>query len=47
MNELTIEQALQNIAIALDRYVGTKKEHITLLVFFMIPKEVAVFRKIL
>jgi predicted RNase H-like HicB family nuclease len=30
MNELTIEQALQNIAIVLDKYVGTKQEHIIL-----------------
>lgn len=30
MNELTVEQALQNIAIALDKFVGTKHEHIVL-----------------
>lgn len=30
MNELTIDQALNNIAIALDKYVGTKQEHIIL-----------------
>ena len=30
MNELTIEQALQNIAIAIDKFVGTKHEHIVL-----------------
>jgi len=30
MNELTVEKALENIAIALDKYVGTKADHIIL-----------------
>lgn len=30
MNELTIEQALNNIAMALDKFVGTKGDHILL-----------------
>jgi len=30
MEELTIEKALENIAIALDKYVGTKHDHIIL-----------------
>lgn len=30
MEELTLEQALQNIKIVLDSFRGTKQEHITL-----------------
>ena len=30
MKELTVEEALNNIAIALDAYVGKKSEHILL-----------------
>lgn len=29
-NQLTIEQALQNIKVALDNFVGKKQEHIIL-----------------
>jgi hypothetical protein len=29
-NQLTIEQALQNIRLVLDNFTGTKKEHIAL-----------------
>ena len=39
MNELTIDQALNNIAIVLDRYVGTKQEHIFLEKSFNLIKE--------
>lgn len=39
MNELTIEEALNNIAIAIDKYVGTKREHIFLEKSFNLIKE--------
>lgn len=39
MNELTIEQALNNIAIALDKYVGTKQDHIILEQSFSLIKK--------
>lgn len=39
MNELTIDQALNNIAIVLDKYVGTKSDHILLEKSFNLIKE--------
>ena len=30
MNNLTVEQALNNVAVAVEKFVGTKAEHISL-----------------
>ena len=39
MNKITIDQALNNIAIVLEKYVGTKHEHIVLEQSFNLIKD--------